>query len=209
MNKRSINLIVLHCSATASGQSLQRGVPGKAGSLSPVQVIDAWHKERGFARTQAPSRFYNPTLRSIGYHFVIDTTGEVFTGRHLEEPGAHVAGMNANSIGICMVGGVEPVGRYTAAQWKSLAELVRWQCTENSIAASPARLSTQGTTISVTRPGVCGHRDCSPDLNHNNVAEPREWLKTCPGFDVGAWLNRGMLPERANLFDVPAGSTSP
>lgn len=27
---------------------------------------------------------------------------------------------------------------------------------------------------------VCGHRDLSPDLNHNGEVEPEEWVKHCP-----------------------------
>jgi N-acetylmuramoyl-L-alanine amidase len=31
---------------------------------------------------------------------------------------------------------------------------------------------------------LCGHRDLSPDLNHNGEIEPEEWVKQCPCFDV-------------------------
>ena len=43
---------------------------------------------------------------------------------------------------------------------------------------------------------VVGHRDLSPDQNANGIVESFEWLKTCPGFDVAAWLESGMTaPE--------------
>ena len=31
---------------------------------------------------------------------------------------------------------------------------------------------------------LCGHRDLSPDLNHNGEIEPEEWMKACPCFDA-------------------------
>ena len=31
---------------------------------------------------------------------------------------------------------------------------------------------------------IVGHRDLSPDLNHNGVIEPHEWMKACPCFDA-------------------------
>jgi N-acetylmuramoyl-L-alanine amidase len=31
---------------------------------------------------------------------------------------------------------------------------------------------------------ISGHRDFSPDLNHNGIVEPSEWIKQCPCFDA-------------------------
>lgn len=31
---------------------------------------------------------------------------------------------------------------------------------------------------------ICGHRDLSPDLNHNGTIEPCEYIKQCPCFCV-------------------------
>jgi N-acetylmuramoyl-L-alanine amidase len=31
---------------------------------------------------------------------------------------------------------------------------------------------------------VVGHRDLSPDLDHDGVVEPHEWVKQCPCFDA-------------------------
>jgi len=49
---------------------------------------------------------------------------------------------------------------------------------------------------------VCGHRDLSPDTNGNGQTESTEWLKTCPGFDVRAWLARGMQPINEQLWET-------
>lgn len=35
---------------------------------------------------------------------------------------------------------------------------------------------------------VVGHRDLSPDLNHNGEIEPEEWIKECPCFDAATIL---------------------
>ena len=45
----------------------------------------------------------------IGYHFVIDATGEMFEGRPLNVRGAHVGGFNTGCVGICLLGNFEEV----------------------------------------------------------------------------------------------------
>lgn len=82
---REINKIVLHCSATKEGQSFT------------VKDIDSWHKQRGW--------------KSIGYHYVILLDGTIQTGRPESEIGAHTLGQNANSIGICYIGGLDSNGK--------------------------------------------------------------------------------------------------
>lgn len=101
---RSIDLIVVHCSATRP-------------SLDVHAVdIDRWHKARGWS--------------GIGYHYVITRSGGIERGRDEAEAGAHVQGHNARSIGVCLVGGVAEDGRtvemnYTRAQWLALTTLLR------------------------------------------------------------------------------------
>jgi N-acetyl-anhydromuramyl-L-alanine amidase AmpD len=197
---RPINLVVIHCSATPSGKPLQQGTPGAPGYLNAPKVINAWHAARGFKRQAEAVRAFSSQLPSIGYHYVIDLTGEVWSGRALTEVGAHVARYNATSVGICLVGGAEREARYTAKQWKSLQQVVAMLLADYGIpCATPKRLTA--TSVSA---GVCGHRDLSPDLNHNGTAEPNEWLKTCPGFDVSAWLARGMEPLPGQICEVKA-----
>ena len=31
---------------------------------------------------------------------------------------------------------------------------------------------------------IQGHRDFSPDKNHNGIIEPSEFIKDCPSFDA-------------------------
>lgn len=77
--------IIIHCSATPEGRNVT------------TAQIDRWHKERGF--------------KKIGYHYVIYLDGSIHVGRQEEEIGAHTVGHNANSIGICYVGGCAKDGR--------------------------------------------------------------------------------------------------
>jgi N-acetyl-anhydromuramyl-L-alanine amidase AmpD len=195
---RSIDLIVIHCTATPNGEPLQLGIPGTPGYQNCVQVIDGWHADRGFQRdTQARARF-NPSLRAIGYHFCIDLSGQVFTGRDVSEIGAHAKGFNAHSLSVCMVGGLQRDGQFTSAQWKSLAEVVLWLSKTYAIQLTlPPRRN--GNVL--TR-GICGHRDVSPDTDHNGVVSPGEWLKTCPGFDVRAWIARGLQPLKTQVCEI-------
>lgn len=97
---RRISSIILHCSATWSKQDIG------------AKEIRKAHLANGWA--------------DIGYHYVIRRDGTIEKGRPLEKAGAHCSGYNANSIGICVVGG-GPYGEdkyFTKAQFDSLAKLI-------------------------------------------------------------------------------------
>ena len=101
---RTINELIVHCSATPSGKDFT------------VQQIRQWHLARGF--------------RDIGYHFVIYRDGSVHKGRPLEQAGAHCVGHNRHSIGICYIGGLAingktPADTRTVAQKAALTELLK------------------------------------------------------------------------------------
>lgn len=133
---RNIDTIFIHCSATRPSQDIG------------AEVIKSWHLDRGWS--------------DIGYHYVIRRDGEIETGRAEELPGAHAKGHNQNSLGICVVGGIDssgsPDSNFTRAQWHSLEELVK-------------RLT--GPTGPAPGANVRGHREVSH--------------KACPCFDVSAW----------------------
>ena len=188
---RSIDLIVIHCSATPNGDGLFRSHPGLP-LKTPVDVIDGWHRERGFLREAPEAKTFNPQLRCIGYHFVIACNGAVFTGRSLQEVGAHAQGFNASSIGICLTG----TDQYTTPQWVALAALLNSPQIKGLGVPLQAAQRRPHPRLPMGRPvvanGVCGHRDLSPDKDGDGLVEPFEYLKTCPGFDVTVWLERGM-----------------
>jgi N-acetylmuramoyl-L-alanine amidase len=100
---RTINEIIIHCTATPAGREVT------------VATIDKWHRERGF--------------KSIGYHFVIHLDGKVEVGRPIEQAGAHCLTHNEDSIGICYVGGTnakgDPEDTRTNAQKQAIETLVR------------------------------------------------------------------------------------
>lgn len=129
---RHIDKIIIHCSDTPEGRD-----------FTVAQIRD-WHvRGNGW--------------KDIGYHFVIYRDGSVHAGRPIEQVGAHTKGYNANSIGVCYVGGCAAEGKTpkdtrTTAQREALKQLVRELCAKF--------------------PGATVH-------GHNEFAN-----KACPSFDV-------------------------
>lgn len=150
---RDINLLVIHCSATPPGSAIG------------VDEIRKWHTK--------PKPEGNG-WSDVGYHYVITRDGVIEPGRPVERPGAHARGHNANSIGVCLVGGVDrnqkPDCNFTRLQWGSLSVLV------DSLLQAYGPLK------------VIGHRDLSPDLDGDGVIDASERLKACPCFDAGEWM---------------------
>jgi N-acetylmuramoyl-L-alanine amidase len=181
--KRTINAIVIHCSATPNGKEAH------------ASDIDKMHEARGFKRDRQATRNFNPDLPHIGYHFFITVDGTLETGRHIEEIGAHVQGSNSHSIGVCMAG----LDKFTPAQW---------ECLQNCIIGLTSRISG----VQITSPTHCttllhdmgialkGHRDYSPDLNGDGIIQRTEWIKNCPNFDVREWVRGGMVEIKAATF---------
>ena len=107
---RDLKEIIVHCSATRPSWMERLGTKTK------VKEIRRWHLERGF--------------RDIGYHFLIDRDGTLAEGRPLDKAGAHVAGHNAHSVGICLIGGHgssmrdEFLDNFTPEQERELLRLI-------------------------------------------------------------------------------------
>lgn len=128
---RRITKLIMHCSATAEGKSF-----GAAD-------IDRWHRAQGWA--------------GIGYHFVVRLDGTVEQGRALDRVGAHCSGHNADSIGVCYIGGCAADGKTpkdtrTEAQKLALRNIV--------------------TVLRACYPGISLH-------GHREYAN-----KACPCFDL-------------------------
>ena len=102
-NYREVRLLVIHCSATRYDRDF------------PVEALRHSHKARGFA--------------DIGYHFYFTRDGELHRCRPVNQIGAHAAGWNDKSIGICYEGGLDEQGRpadtRTYAQRCTLMDLLR------------------------------------------------------------------------------------
>ena len=146
--RRRTDYIVVHCSATPPTADIG------------ADEIREWHVNKN-------------GWRDIGYAAVIRRNGEIEFGRHFDDIGAHVRGVNAKSVGICLVGGVDangvPENNFTEAQDTSLYYLVYM------------------LHKAYPNAEVLGHRDLSPDLDGDGIIEEHEWLKACPCFDVKIW----------------------
>ncbi|WP_367400548.1 N-acetylmuramoyl-L-alanine amidase [Phocaeicola sartorii] len=104
MTMRTITLIIIHCSATPEGRSLD------------FETCRQDHiRHRGFT--------------DIGYHFYITRDGEIYRGRPLEKMGAHCKNHNRHSVGICYEGGLSadgtPADTRTLMQKGSMLALLR------------------------------------------------------------------------------------
>lgn len=127
---RKITKIIVHCADTPEGRD------------DKAADIKRWHLARGF--------------NDIGYHYVIDLDGTIEPGRDLEKAGAHTTGHNAESIGICYIGGADenmkPKDTRTEEQKTALRLLLKY--------------------LVQKYPGakIYGHRDFSN--------------KSCPSFDA-------------------------
>ena len=117
--------------------------------------IRKWHLDRGW--------------KDIGYNLVIRRNGALEAGRDLdhdgdwlEETGAHAMGFNKNSIGICLVGGVdadnEPDNNFTREQFAMLKSVI--------------------TIV----------RNNWPDINIKGHRDLPGVKKACPCFDVKDWM---------------------
>lgn len=144
--KRPVNLIVIHCSATK-----------ETVDYTFEQCIKD-HQARGF--------------KQCGYHYFIRRDGTIHTGRSLDMVGAHVAGHNQASVGICYEGGLDKSGAPKDTRTAAQKEAIKL-CIIEAIEYSDKKVKR-----------ITGHRDLSPDLNGNGVVEPNEWVKSCPCFDA-------------------------
>ena len=136
---RRITKVIIHCAATKPSMDIG------------ASEIKKWHLDRGW--------------KDIGYHYVIRRNGDIENGIAVALAGSHTKGHNANSIGICLVGGIndkgEPESNFTKAQWATLERLVRI------------------LKVDFPHATVHGHREFA--------------AKACPSFDVQEWLkNKGI-----------------
>lgn len=112
MTQRTIDHIIIHCSATKPSQNIT------------ATDIDKWHRARGWI--------------GCGYHFVIPRDGRIQSHengdrcRPLDRAGAHVGdcgpGWNSRALGVCLVGGVGANGKaennFTPEQFAAMEGLV-------------------------------------------------------------------------------------
>jgi len=99
---REIKKLIIHCSATKPSMDIG------------AEDIRGWHKSKGWD--------------DIGYHYVIRRNGKVEKGRDVSIAGAHAKGHNFNSIGVCLVGGIDDDSKaddnYNLKQYNALIQLI-------------------------------------------------------------------------------------
>jgi N-acetylmuramoyl-L-alanine amidase len=134
-----------------------------------------WHctatpEGREFTRAQIRAMHLQRGFSDIGYHCLVHLDGSTSPGRSESQVGAHVSGHNSGTLGYSYVGGLagggKPKDTRTSAQKKTMLELTRSAIERYSLRA------------------VVGHRDLSPDRDHDGVVEPWEWVKICPCFNA-------------------------
>lgn len=131
-SKRTIREIIIHCAATPEGRDYT------------VEDIRKWHKQQDWS--------------DIGYHYVIYRNGSIHEGRNVDIAGAHCVNHNANSIGICYIGGVATNGK-TPKDTRTLTQRAALLSLLNELRQLYPNAK------------IYGHRDF----------EPR---KACPSFDA-------------------------
>jgi N-acetylmuramoyl-L-alanine amidase len=94
---RKLTRIIVHCADTPDTMDIG------------VEEIRQWHRARGW--------------EDVGYHYVVRRDGTVELGRAVEVIGAHAYRNNADTIGICMVGG-KPGFNFTFSQLVATRELI-------------------------------------------------------------------------------------
>lgn len=132
--RKETNKIIIHCSATPAAMDIG------------AKEIRRWHKSRGWS--------------DIGYHFVIPRDGWIQEGRDVDLVGAHCKGQNHDSIGICLVGGVNSQGK-----------------PENNFTVG--QLHTCRVLINT----ICSWYDIKELAGHNEYSS-----KACPSFQVREYL---------------------
>ena len=142
--KRVINKIIVHCSDSPWGDA---------------EVIDGWHKERGWSGIGYNAVILNG-YRKNSHDFDASADGLLQPGRPLEKVGSHCYGHNKDSLGICLIGKAE----FTPKQYYTLRQLIDvWR-----------------QYYRVPSGMIRGHRDFQLTSGGKK--------KTCPNFDVQDWM---------------------
>jgi N-acetyl-anhydromuramyl-L-alanine amidase AmpD len=141
---RHLSEIIVHCSATRPDW-----MDGHSTEAKVAEIRD-WHVSgNGWS--------------DIGYHYIIDRDGTVAKGRPLARAGAHTRGRNANSVGVCLIGG------HGSASTDSFSD--------NFTPEQDEALRNLLTSLMQT------YNTISKVSGHNQYA-----AKACPGFSVPEWL---------------------
>jgi N-acetylmuramoyl-L-alanine amidase len=108
--------------------------------------------------------------KNPGYHYVVAADGAITQLLDEEKVSNGVKGFNSVSINVAYIGGIDttgkPIDNRTDEQKASLRSLLK------------LLHKTYPTAV------IQGHRDFSPDLNHDGRITSNEYIKACPCFDA-------------------------
>lgn len=111
-------------------------VPAKMKRMNGISRITIHHEGSAKPNNETTPQQVAATLRliqsqhrkrmgagDIGYHFIIDRTGQIWQGRDISYQGAHTSGANSNNLGIMLLGNFE-IQQPTPQQLAALRLLV-------------------------------------------------------------------------------------
>lgn len=116
------------------------------------------------------AEFKRKGWKNPGYHYVISPDGAITQLLDEQQVSNGVKGYNQTSINVAYIGGIDSNGKAidnrTEAQKASLIRLLK---------------ELRGR---YPKAQILGHRDISPDTNHNGKVDSWERIKECPCFDA-------------------------
>ncbi len=116
------------------------------------------------------AEFRRKGWKNPGYHYVVLADGTVRQLLGEESVSNGVKGYNATAVNVAYMGGIDASGKAvdnrTEAQKPALVTLLK---------------ELKGRYPKAV---IMGHRDISPDRNHNGIVDPWERIKECPCFDA-------------------------
>lgn len=112
--------------------------------------------------------------KNPGYHYVIFPNGKIVQMLDENKVSNGVKDYNSTAINVAWVGGIKYNDNKKIMSFDN-------RTTEQKVALFDLLVKLK---LKYRDAIVMGHRDISPDLNHNGVVDPWERIKECPCFDA-------------------------
>ena len=122
--------------------------------------------------------------KNPGYHYVVFPGGKIEQMLDEAKIANGVKNYNSNSIHVAWVGGIKYEKQDPSTTLKTSKPKI--VSVDNRTDAQKLALFDLLTKLKLKYRSamIMGHRDISPDLNHNGVIDPWERIKDCPCFDA-------------------------
>jgi len=119
------------------------------------------------------AEFKKKNWKAPGYHYVVDYTGKIHQIWPEDKVSNGVKGYNETAINVAYIGGIENNGE------KIVEKDTRTPAQKSALVSVLTMLKKK-----YPHAKIMGHRDISPDANHNGKVDPNERIKECPCFDA-------------------------